>query len=77
VNLPEPVPDRLQWPAFQEVGERLAADGCQGVLFSSSARPAGRCPCVFRSHKGFPSVRPVGSPRRVSEPPAPPRGMRT
>jgi RES domain len=41
LGLPDPKPDRAQWPAFQDAGARLATDGCEGVLFCSSARPAG------------------------------------
>jgi RES domain-containing protein len=37
LGLPEPLPDREQWPAFQDAGLRLASDGLDAVLFRSSA----------------------------------------
>jgi RES domain-containing protein len=77
LGLPDPRPDRAQWPAFQDAGARLAADGFQGVLFRSSARPAGLCMCVFGADAGFPGVVPAGSPERIIAAPVPPRGMRT
>ncbi len=77
LGLPEPSPDREQWPAFQKAGARLAADGFDGVLFRSSARPAGLCVCVFGTEAGFAGVRPVARPERILAAPVPPRGMRT
>jgi RES domain len=77
IGLPEPRPDRAQWPVFQDVGAQLAVDGFQGVLFRSSARPAGLCVCVFASDDGFRGVVPAGSPERIFAAPVPPRGMRT
>jgi hypothetical protein len=77
IGLPEPRPDRAQWPVFQDVGAQLAADGFQGVLIRSSARPASLCVCVFASDDGFPGVVPAGSPERIFAAPVPPRGMRT
>lgn len=77
IGLPEPRPDREQWLAFQDAGARLAVEGFQGVLFRSSARPAGLCVCVFASDDGFPGVVPAGSPERIIAAPVPPRGMRT
>lgn len=77
VGLPAPRPDRDQWPAFQDAGAKLAADGFAGVLFRSSARPAGQCVCVFASDGEFADVEPVGTPERIIAAPVPPRGMRT
>jgi len=77
LGLPDPLPDRSQWPAFQDAGHRLAAEGFAGVLFRSSARPDGLCVCVFATGKGFPGVRATVSPKRITRAPAPPRGMRT
>ena len=77
LGLPGLRPDRAQWPAFQDAGAKLAADGFRGVLFRSSARPAGLCVCVFASDGGFAGVEPVGSPERITAAPVPPRGMRT
>jgi hypothetical protein len=77
LGLPDSKPDRAQWPAFQEAGAQLAADGFDGVLFRSSARPAGLCVCAFGSGECFAGVRPVGSAERLDAAPVPPRGMRT
>jgi hypothetical protein len=77
LGLPDPRRDRAQWPAFQDAGAQLASDGFQGVLFRSSARPAGLCLCVFASAGGSPGVVPAGSPVRIIAAPVPPRGMRT
>ena len=77
LGLPAMVPDRSQWPAFQDAGARLAEARFRAVLFRSSARPAGLCLCVFATEDGFPGITPVGPPERVPAPPAPPRGMRT
>jgi hypothetical protein len=77
LGLPDPLPDRSQWPAFQDAGHRLAAEGFAGVLFRSSARPDGLCVCVFATDQGFPGVRATGSPTRVTAAPVVPRGMRT
>jgi hypothetical protein len=76
-RLPDMLPDRSQWPAFQDAGATLAQDGFQAVLFRSSARPAGLCLCVLATEEGFPGITPVGAPERVPAAPAPPRGMRT
>jgi hypothetical protein len=77
VDLPDLKPERAQWPAFQEAGALLAADGFDGVLFRSSARPAGLCVCVFGSGDGFAGVHPIEGPERILVAPVPPRGMRT
>lgn len=77
LGLPRPKPDRTQWPAFQAAGAKLAADGFDGVLFRSTARPEGLCLCVFGPHGAFAGVKPDGQPERVAAAPAPPRGMHT
>jgi hypothetical protein len=77
LGLPDLLPDRSQWPAFQDAGHRLAAEGFAGVLFRSSARPDGLCVCVFATDQDFPGVRATGSPKRITVAPVVPRGMRT
>ena len=78
VGLPLPRPGRRSWPAFQAVGEALAADGWAGLLAPSAARPVGRTLCLFRgSDGGAPRARPLPPPRRVGMPPPPPTGMIT
>ena len=74
VGLPEVIPDRRQWPAYQAVGERLAARGAAGVLSPSAARPAHRVLCVFMT--ALDAVVALDR-QRVESPPAPPRGLRT
>jgi RES domain-containing protein len=74
LGLDPAVPDRAQWPAFQAVGERLARDGAQAVLYRSAARPDHRCLCVFA---GALDALVALDRNRVDAPPAPPRGMRT
>jgi hypothetical protein len=79
LGLPIAEPSRDQWPLFQDVGERLHAAGCDGLLYHSAARAGGLCLCVFRTNATAASGRlePLARARRVSSPPAPPRGLRT
>jgi RES domain-containing protein len=72
--LPATEPDRGQWPAYQLVGERLAAGGAQAILYRSAARPEQRALCVFAA--ALDDVTPLDHTRVVTAP-APPRGMRT
>ncbi len=74
VGLPAAEPDRDQWPAFQRVGEGLASDGAEAILWRSAARPADVCLCVFAPALGV--VRALECVR-VDDPPPPPRGLRT
>jgi len=78
-GLPSAEPTREQWPAFQDVGERLHGAGCDGLLYQSAARPDGLCLCVFRTHavEASGQLKPLARPRRVDHPPTPPRGLRT
>jgi hypothetical protein len=68
-------PTQSQWPAFQAVGEHLAAQKAQGVLYRSAARTRSLCLYVFEA--GSPGLTVVGEPVRVITPPPPPRGLRT
>jgi RES domain-containing protein len=77
VGLSLPAPGSRDWPAFQEVGHRLWREGYRGVVAPSAARPSGLSLCLFLGGPRVAGVRPVGRPRRVSEPPVPPTGMRT
>jgi RES domain-containing protein len=74
-KLPRMRPTRKQWPAFQAVGERLAAEGADGVLFSSAARTHSLCLCVFEA--GLAGLSVEHAPARVIAPPPLPRGLRT
>jgi RES domain-containing protein len=75
LGLPRMRQTQAQWPVFQEVGEQLAADGAQGVLYGSAARTRSLCLCVFEP--GFGGIEGTGAPVRVLVPPAVPRGLRT
>jgi RES domain-containing protein len=72
-----PMPGRRDWPAFQEVGHRLWQDGYQGVIAPSAAHRAGHSLCLFLTGRRLAGVRPARRPRRISDPPGPPTGMRT
>jgi hypothetical protein len=77
-ELRRPRPGRAGWPAYQAVGEGLAAEGWAGLIASSAARPAHRIVCLFRAPDGsVPGAAPLPPPRRVTMPPAPPTGMTT
>jgi hypothetical protein len=79
LGLPDAIPGREQWPIFQQVGERLHAEGFDGVMYRSAAQPQGVCLCVFRAIATdvLTRLEPLAPPRRVERPPAPPRGLRT
>lgn len=71
-------PDRSGWRPFQEIGERLFADGWRGLVAPSAARPEdGRALCLFRTEERIPGVEPIPPPIIYRRPPVPPRGMRT
>lgn len=74
VGLARTAPTSAQWPAYQQVGERLAAAGAQAVLYRSAARPRHLCLCVFAP--SLDRLTPIEH-ERVGAPPPPPRGMRT
>jgi RES domain-containing protein len=77
VALPDMWPSRLQWPVFQQVGERLHHEGWPALISTSAARPEGEILCVFRTARVVPGTHPISPPRTVTEPPVPPMGMRT
>jgi RES domain-containing protein len=76
LGLAPPRPGRSTWPAYQEVGEQLRADGLAGLVAPSAARPAGRVLCVFLPTTAR-AVVAADAPRRVDEAPPPPRGLTT
>ena len=77
VGLPDLEPTRLQWPAFQSVGEQLHRDGWPALVSASAARPDGRTLCVFRTTREPPGLQPLPPPTTVSDPPLVPTGLRT
>lgn len=76
LGLAQPRPGRSTWPAYQEVGEQLRADGFAGLVAPSAARPAGRALCVFMPPTPGALVA-TDTPRRVDDAPTPPRGLTT
>ncbi len=72
-----PRPGRDEWPDFQAVGERLAADGWAGLVAPSAARPSACVLCLFRRGARVPGLRRRPPPRRLDLAPPPPRGLRT
>ncbi len=76
-RLPVPKPSRKQWPAFQAAGEALHAEGYDGILAPSAARPASTVICLFRSSREVPGATPVPPPERIDDPPNVPLGMTT
>jgi len=76
LGLAQPRPGRSTWPADQELGERLRADGFAGLVAPSAARPAGRVLCVFVPTTAGALVA-TAAPRRGDQAPAPPRGLTT
>jgi RES domain-containing protein len=77
LGLPAPRPTRRDWPPFQRVGEALHASGWPALVAPSAARPSGRVLCVFRPVARPGGIEPYSPPKRVADPPAPPRGMTT
>lgn len=77
VELPPPLPTRLQWPTFQPVGEQLHREGWAALVSASAARPEGRTLCIFRTGRRVAGTRPVPPPKTVSKPPLVPTGLRT
>jgi RES domain-containing protein len=77
VGLASPVPGRAGWKPFQQVGESLWREGWPGLVAPSAARADGLILCLFIERPGFLPARPLGRPRVVREPPAPPTGMQT
>lgn len=78
VGLPQPAPNRGEWPIFQTVGEALRAEGWAGVIYPSAAQaPGSFALCIFRRSDLIVGVEPLPPPTRYDEPPAPPRGLRT
>jgi len=78
VGLPVPTPGRATWPPFQDVGEQLWREGWRGLVAPSAARPIGTTLCLFwQGEQEIDGAEPQPPPRRIDEPPAPPRGMTT
>lgn len=74
-GLPRMNQSQAQWAAFQDVGQQLALEGAQGILYASAARTRSLCLCVFEAGRRGLSIE--GEPVRVLTAPALPRGLRT
>ena len=77
VNLPAPLPTEAQWPACQQVGEALFAEGVEALLVMAAARPTHLNLVVFRTEGQLAGCTPQPPPVRMDNPPPVPRGMRT
>jgi hypothetical protein len=77
VGLTLPTPGRKGWPPYQNIGETLWNEGWPGLLAPSAARKSGLVLCLFVEDPSLLPVQPIPPPRVVTEPPAPPTGMRT
>jgi hypothetical protein len=77
VNLSPPRPGRGRWAVYQAVGEQLHREGWKGLLAASAARPSSLVLVVFVRDGVIPDEIVAVRARRLTEPPAPPRGMRT
>ena len=73
-GLPRMNQSQAQWPAFQEVGEQLAAQGAPGDPVRVSRADRSLCLCVFEA--GLTGLSIEGAPLRVLAAPPPPRGLR-
>jgi RES domain len=70
VGLAVPLPRRHGWPAFQDVGERLQAEGWKGVRTVSAARPGnGEILCLFREREKVDGAKPLPPPAIQRNPP--------
>jgi hypothetical protein len=71
-------PSRRQWPETQPIGEAEWRAGAAGVVAPSAAHVGGRVLAVFRTRGGkIAGVTPIRPPRRYSELPPLPTGLRT
>lgn len=77
VGLTLPTPGRKAWPPYQEIGETLWKQGWRGLLAPSAARASGLVLCLFVEDPTVLPAQSVPPPRVMTEPPAPPIGMRT
>lgn len=77
VGLELPKPGRDTWPSFQAVGEELHHSGRVALLAPSAARPDGQVLCIFRAADDLVGVTRHAAPRRIEQPPPPPRGLQT
>jgi RES domain len=70
VGLAVPLPRRLGWPTFQDVGEQLHAEGWQGLRTVSAARPGnGEILCLFREGEKVSGAKPLPPPAIQRHPP--------
>jgi hypothetical protein len=77
VGLALPTPGRKAWPPYQDVGETLRNEGWHGLLAPSAARANGLVLCLFVEDPTILPAHPIPPPKVISEPPAPPTGIRT
>ncbi len=71
VGLDTPRPSRRDWPAFQNVGERLWREGWAGLVSPSAARPDSLIACVFTDDWPPAGCRPLDATGVLELPPLP------
>jgi hypothetical protein len=70
LGLALPLPRRHGWPAFQDVGEQLHAEGWKGLRAMSAARPAsGEILCLFGEREKIDGAKPLPPPSIQRNPP--------
>ena len=74
LGLPRMNRSQAQWRVFQDIGEQLANQGAQAILYASAARTRSLCLCVFEA--GLDGLTIAAEPVRVIAAPPPPRGLR-
>ena len=71
-------PSRRQWPETQPIGEAAWRAGARALVAPSAAHVGGQVLAVFRTRRGkIAGLTPIRPPRRYSELPALPTGLRT
>lgn len=70
-------PTRRQWPKTQPIGESCRREGARGLLAPSAARRGGLVLAIFRPEEAIAGVTAVPPPKRFTDLPALPPGLRT
>jgi RES domain-containing protein len=71
------LPTRRQWPLTQPLGAAYYREGCRGILTPSAAHVGGRVLTIFRPLPSLPGLKPLPPPKRHTELPPLPTGLRT
>ncbi len=76
LGLPRMNRSQAQWRVFQDIGEQLASQGAQAILYASAARTRSLCLCLCVFEAGLDGLTIAAEPVRVIAAPPPPRGLR-